>query len=79
MGRDFLPRGSGNADAGSLVFFFFFRAPFRLDRLGLRGINAHSLGLIRNRDEEASCAAAAQDGGWAGVRRVPPRPAEAFH
>jgi hypothetical protein len=37
------------------------------------------VGLIRNRDEDAARAAAPQDGGRDGVRRVPPPPAQAVH
>ena len=46
--------------------------------LGRESLIRVLVGLVRYCDEETAGAAAAQDGGRDGVRRVPPRPAEAL-
>jgi hypothetical protein len=47
--------------------------------LGRQSLIRVLVGVIRNRDEDAAGAAAPQDGGRHGVRRVPPPPAQAVH
>ena len=70
MGRDFLPRGSGNVVARSRACCLIWT--------GL-GVEDLIWVLIRHCDEETSSAVAAQDGWWARVCRVPPHPEEAVY